>query len=89
MDKEQIENEELEIEESGPIFPEKYTDDDGKRHSIEDYQTYLKLVENEIIHPNTLVHDGKNWNYHARYANPDAEDPNKKDKFANMWNRMR
>lgn len=77
------------IEEEELLFPSKYTDDDGKRHPINSHEEYLSLIENETIHPNTLVHDGTHWNYHARYANPNGEDPNNKDKFAKMWSKMR
>ena len=68
-------------------YPEKYTDDDGVAHHILNYKEYKELVENGTIHANTLVYNGKHWNYHARYANPDLKPP--EDKFANMWNRMR
>lgn len=71
------------------LFPEKYTDDNGKRHKINNYDDYIALVKSEVIHPNTLVHNGNHWNYHARYVNPVNEDPNKNDKFGNMWNKMR
>ena len=88
MDKIQNTNNE-ESEEIKLEFPERYTDDNGKRHKIKSYEEYIELVNSEVIHPNTLVHNGKYWNYHARYANPNAENPAQKDKFANMWNRMR
>jgi hypothetical protein len=84
-------NEEIENieEQEEKEFPQKYTDDNGKRHKINSYEEYVELVESEIIHPNTLVHNGKYWNYHARYANPNAENPAAKDKFADMWKKMR
>jgi hypothetical protein len=78
-----------ELEKEEPEFPNKYTDDNGKRHKITSYAEYIELVKMEVIHPNTLVHNGKYWNYHARYANPDAENPAQKDKFASMWNKIK
>ena len=70
-----------------PPYPEKYTDDDGVAHVIFNHKEYVSLVDKKIIHANTLVFNGKHWNYHARYANPENKVP--EDKFGNIWNRMK